>query len=175
MGTTTSLLTFEEFERLPDEPGKDELLDGELIHLPPPQFRHLRIAHKLFLLLTRYREALCAPSELGEIYIEGGYKLGHRSWLQPDVSITHPNQPRGIYLEGAPLIAIEVISESNRPDRVDRKRRKYLEHGSREVWVVYPDTETVVIHKPGESREYSGTLTSDLLPGLTIDLKQFFQ
>jgi hypothetical protein len=35
MGTTTSLLTFEEFERLPDEPGKLELLHGELFHVPP--------------------------------------------------------------------------------------------------------------------------------------------
>jgi len=28
---TTTLLSFEEFEQLPDEPGKVELLDGELI------------------------------------------------------------------------------------------------------------------------------------------------
>ena len=32
---TTALLSFEEFEHLPAEPGKDELLDGELFHLPP--------------------------------------------------------------------------------------------------------------------------------------------
>ena len=35
MGVSTSLLTFEEFEQLPDDPGKLELLDGELIRLPP--------------------------------------------------------------------------------------------------------------------------------------------
>jgi len=37
MGATTKLLTFEEFEQLPDAPGKRELLDGELIEWPPPQ------------------------------------------------------------------------------------------------------------------------------------------
>ena len=35
MGTTTSLMTFEDFERLPEEPGKRELLKGELIELQP--------------------------------------------------------------------------------------------------------------------------------------------
>ena len=40
MGTTTSLLTFEEFERLPDQPGKRELLKGELIDGPPAEEKH---------------------------------------------------------------------------------------------------------------------------------------
>jgi Uma2 family endonuclease len=36
MGGTTPLMTFDEFERLPDEPGKLELIDGELVRMPPP-------------------------------------------------------------------------------------------------------------------------------------------
>jgi len=35
MGATTTRLTFEEFERLPEQPGKRELLKGELIEVPP--------------------------------------------------------------------------------------------------------------------------------------------
>jgi Uma2 family endonuclease len=36
MGTvTTTLMTPEEFLNFPEEPGKQELLDGELIALPP--------------------------------------------------------------------------------------------------------------------------------------------
>ena len=38
---STTLLTFEELEQLPDEPGKMELLDGELIRLPPAKKRHI--------------------------------------------------------------------------------------------------------------------------------------
>ena len=45
MGTPT-LLSFEEFEQLPDEPGKLEFLDGELIQLPPAKFNHMEIAHR---------------------------------------------------------------------------------------------------------------------------------
>ena len=33
-------MTFREFAQLPNAPGKRELLDGELIELPPPKLRH---------------------------------------------------------------------------------------------------------------------------------------
>ena len=59
MGTTTTLLTFEEFERLPDQPGKRELLDGELIELPPAERNHNQIAQTIFSPVCR---ALCLPS-----------------------------------------------------------------------------------------------------------------
>ena len=48
MGTTTALLTFEEFERLPDRPGKCELLKGELIELPPSELKHDRTSRRIF-------------------------------------------------------------------------------------------------------------------------------
>jgi hypothetical protein len=53
MGTTTSLLTFEEFEHLPDEPGKLEFLDGKPFHLPPAILKHMEIAKRLFLILIQ--------------------------------------------------------------------------------------------------------------------------
>jgi Uma2 family endonuclease len=34
--STTTLMTFAEFEKLPQLPGKQELIDGELILMPPP-------------------------------------------------------------------------------------------------------------------------------------------
>jgi Uma2 family endonuclease len=51
MGTTTNLMTFEEFERLPDEPNKLELIDGALIRMPPVITRHMRIVMRLYKIL----------------------------------------------------------------------------------------------------------------------------
>src|SRR5262244_2144484 len=98
MGKTAKLLTFEEFEQLPDKPGKSELLDGELIQLPPAKLRHADLAQNLFLLVLEFVKSGTFP-HLGDVNIHYGYKLGPRSWIQPDVSITHPNQARGRYLE----------------------------------------------------------------------------
>ena len=50
--TTTQLLTFEEFELLPDTLGKRELLEGELIELPIPEFSHSANFHRIFRLVN---------------------------------------------------------------------------------------------------------------------------
>lgn len=59
MGAPRTSLSFEEFEQLPDQPGKRELLKGELIELPPAEFRRQQNL----------------PSRL-PVYMETGYKLG---------------------------------------------------------------------------------------------------
>jgi Uma2 family endonuclease len=165
MGTTTSLLTFEEFERLPGEPGKLEFLDGELFQLPPAILKHMEIAKRLFMILTQTPLA-------AQTYFETGYKMGRTAWLQPDVSIAHPGQPSGKYFEGAPLLAVEVISESNTAEFMDREVKRYLANGGVEVWVVYPKTQCVWVFRDGRAQEFRDTLKSEIIPGLEIDLTE---
>src|SRR5688572_13325196 len=109
MGTTRTLLTFEEFERLPDEPGKCELLRGELLGLPPAKLRHNQISLGIY---DRLKIALDAAHDrgearqLGQACHEFGYLLSNDSWVQPNASITHAGQAVGEYFLGAPAIAI---------------------------------------------------------------------
>jgi Uma2 family endonuclease len=166
MGTTTGLLTFEEFERLPDvEAGKLEFLDGEPFQSPPAIRKHMEIAKSLFMILMQ------TPLE-AHTYFEMGYQMGRTAWLQPDVSIAHPGQPSGKYFEGAPLLAVEVISESNTAEFMDRKVKRYLANGGVEVWVVYPKTKCVWVFREGQAQEFRGTLKSEILPGLEINLTE---
>jgi Uma2 family endonuclease len=167
---TTALLTFEEFEKLPGEPGKLELLDGELIHLPPAKLKHMRMIYRLADIL----KPGAAAAGMGEVCIEMGYKIRERAWLQPDVSISRPNQMSNDYFEGAPALAIEVISESNKAEDMDLKVKTYLANGGVEVWVVYPKTQSVSVFRTGHIEEFRGTLRSSLLAGLEIDLNQLF-
>ena len=105
--TAVKRLTFEEFERLPDQPGKRELLRGELIELPPGKLKHNEIAERMFLRLraildeTRVRGG---ASSLGQVHHEMGYLFPDGSWLQPDVSITHAGQKAKDYYVGAPAL-----------------------------------------------------------------------
>jgi Uma2 family endonuclease len=152
MPTAVELVTFEDLERLPDEPGKTELLDGELIQMPPAERRHSQLSKRLLLRLFPLVESLGADGGargFGEVEIEMGYKIGNKpdSWLIPDVSIAHRNQAASDkYYEGAPLIAIEVMSESNTAGKIDRKIEKYLANGAQEVWVFYRETRRVLTH-----------------------------
>jgi Uma2 family endonuclease len=177
MGTTTEtpLLTFEEFEQMPEQPGKQELLEGQLIEKPPAESKHNRRATEIFLALDAALEAGHARGEtldLGEVFMEMGYKLTARSWLQPDVSISHPSQPEGKYIEGAPAIAIEIVSPDDRAEALDRKTYLYFEHGAREVWRLYPKTRHVAIYarSPSNVRVEHESVATPLLPGFSLSL-----
>ena len=181
MGTVKTLLTFEEFEQLPDQPGKRELVRGELIEMPPAESKHNRRAHRIYedvkAALQRAHARGEVPKndrpgglshnargealELGEAFHEMGYLLQRQNWLQPDVSVTYAGQPEGKYFEGAPAIAIEVISP---------------ECGAREVWSFFPKTRQVTIQVPGSVRVIAedGVITTPLLPGLAMAVKDIF-
>ena len=178
MGATTTLLTFEEFERLPDAPGKRELLDGELIELPPPKFQHTLVQHRIAEALRQY-----AVERGLLVFVEAGFRLGdrHNEWLQPDVSLVLVDQAGRVgadgYLENSPLIAVEVISRANTAETVERKLARYFENGAGEVWVAYPKTRRIWRHQGLQAQAVieRDVFTSPLLPGFEMDLAAIFQ
>lgn len=130
MGAVT-LLTAEEYLNMPETPGKHELLDGELISLPVAKRFHSEIGRTFEDLL---RTVLPRP----RVRLLEGFHLRRGGWLIPDVSATWPDQIEGDWFEGAPMIAIEIVSRGNSAEEIQRKREAYLEEGAAEVWIVYP-------------------------------------
>lgn len=164
-------LTWEEFEKLPDDGWHHELLQGEHIALPPPQRRHSRTARRVFRLLDNY--AGC------EAHMEAGFRLGADSWVQPDVSVLRPEQQHeggDGYFEGPPALAVKVVSPSETARVLQRKTDRLLARGATEVWVLYPDTKQVqVFRRSAWETKYSGdTLTTALLPGWKANVADFF-
>ncbi len=175
--STRTLVTFEQFEQFHDDGMKHELLKGEHIVVPPPKSRHTRIQQKLSDLLRPYVH----NHQLGEVHIEAGFRLSSDSWLQPDVSFVRADQIRTAdpdgYYQGAPAVAVEVVSDSNTAMHLDLKVEEYLTHGSEEVWVVYPKTRKVLVYFPnGTSKIVAGSeLRSDLFPGWSIPVDSLFE
>jgi Uma2 family endonuclease len=179
MGTVKTLLTFEEFEQLPDQPGKQELVRGELIEMPPADYKHHLIADRICDSLKSallQAHARGEAGDLGRVFREMGYRLPGEGWLQPDVSVTHAGQRVEKYLVGAPAIAIEVISPSNTAKQIDAKAALYLEFGAREVWRLLPKKKQVMIQAPGSVRVIAedSAITTPLLPGLALAVKELF-
>ena len=52
MGATTSVMTFADFERMPADGRRYELRHGEVIELPPPKYKHLRLQWRLMRMLS---------------------------------------------------------------------------------------------------------------------------
>jgi Uma2 family endonuclease len=174
--STRTLQTFEQFEQFQDDGMKHELLKGEHIVLPPPKPRHSNVQHRLLFLLWAYVK----EHQLGIVRIESGFRLSSDTWLEPDVSFLRAAQIQANdpdhYYDGAPALAIEVVSDSNTPVQLDLKMQQYFAHGSEEVWIVYPKTGTVRLHYPdGTSKTVAeGDLRSDLFPGWSIPVDSLF-
>lgn len=105
-----------------------------------------------------------------------------RHFRKPDAMYYAPGAmplwPLPAALETAPSIAVEVISPNEPAVRVETKVREYLEAGVRLVWVVYPETRSVHVYRPGGSAAYLGpedTLTGeDVLPGFAVPVASLF-
>ena len=78
----------------------------------------------------------------------------------------------------APDLAIEVLSDSNTPREMRRKRGEYFTSGVRLVWLVDPEPRTVSVYTAPEEVSELGeddTLDGgDVLPGFSLPLRDLF-
>jgi Uma2 family endonuclease len=85
-----------------------------------------------------------------------------------------PGFPARAWIQGAPDLAIEVLSPSNRARLIREKVSDYLESGSQAVWVVDPGAHRVTIHRRGEAELVLGAGDEldggDVLPGFRLKL-----
>ena len=74
-------------------------------------------------------------------------------------------------MEGAPAIAIEVISPNNLAADVQAKTQLYFEFGALKVWYSYPKTRSVVVFSggPDQVRTEREFVTTPLLPGFSLN------
>jgi Uma2 family endonuclease len=161
--SATTQLTAEQFLNLPDTPGKQELLDGELLSLPPAKHYHSKVARA-------FQKLLETVLDESRVWFFEGYQL-KRGWLIPDVSVNWPNQPVSEWFQGAPMIAIEIVSRGNTAEEIDRKVGAYLEEGSDEVWVVYPATRSMTVFRKGDTLRVTDTYRCELI-GVVVKLDE---
>jgi Uma2 family endonuclease len=99
----------------------------------------------------------------------------------PDVAFVRRERTRDPipgYLEGAPDLAVEVLSPDDRPGYVRDKVAEWIEHGTGAVWVVEPRARTVTVHRPlGKPSvlSESDTLRGDgALKGFEVAVREIF-
>ena len=176
---TTATFTGAQFDALPYDEGRLwELVNGELIPMPSTTLKHQRIVGNIFLALTLHMRA--NPGQ-GEAVTDVEFALDENYRVRPDIFILLPERaasidPQKVPVPGAPDIAIEVISPSERAFDSQQKVNAYLHYGCREVWHVYPKLNTVVIHRgPNSSTLDCGQrIATPLLPGFALPVESLF-
>ena len=135
---------------------RTELVRGDLVVMAPAGGRHGQVAHTLALLVGIH----VRDRDLGRVFAaETGFVLRRNpdTVRAPDVAFVAGERlgtetPAG-FLEMAPALAVEVVSPGDSSAAVRDKVQDWLAAGTRLVWVAYPETRSVVVHRQGHAAE----------------------
>src|SRR5438034_5336916 len=177
MGTTTRL-TFEEFQRLPEREGIIyELDEGTLLIEPSRTLRHNLIRQFIAMQLMEFVQS----EHLGIVLDAMDFRLGLATVRNPDVAFVTTEHLKKVDLDrspvdGAPALAVEVISPNNRAEDIANKTQQYLNAGCKTVWIIYPSLRFAEIHSAAGTRTVKEPqhLEDELLPGFSLSLSYIF-
>jgi Uma2 family endonuclease len=175
-------LTYEDYELIPEDGQRHEILDGEHYVSPAPTVRHQRISMRLSSRMHVFAEehglgeVLAAPTDV---------LLSRHDILQPDILFVSRGRAPILTqrnVQGAPDLVVEILSATNRHVDERLKLARYELFGVREYWVVDPVANRVHVFLPSGNRFHRAAelsvqdiLTTSLLPGFEILLSDLFR
>ncbi|MGH9383200.1 MAG: Uma2 family endonuclease [Vicinamibacterales bacterium] len=181
--TTGARITAAEFLSLPEDGRRHELIDGAH-YVTYPNVTHQVLCGRLHLALGNF---LATRPHLGRVFFPLDVVLSDYDVIGPDLLIVTPDQNQiltEMNVQGAPALAIEVLSPSTRRRDEGVKRRLLDENGAREYWLVDPRHARVTIFRRADDGSFprvaeidaipGAELTSPLLPDLTLSVEQLF-
>lgn len=182
----TKPITTEALFELPDDGVHREIIRGELRERPMTMRNtvHSGLEAKIARILGNWLADQPAPR--GRIHSgEAGFRLKRN----PDTSVgidvayasadlVRSHDPEHRFYDGAPVLAVEIVSPSDQQKDIVEKVGLYLEVGT-VVWVVDPDFRAIRVHREGQrlvvltdADELSG---EDYLPGLRVPVASLFE
>jgi Uma2 family endonuclease len=179
MATTEQITTAEQLFQAPGL-GRAELVRGELIMMTPAGYEHGSIVVNITAPLATHVK----QNSLGRVFsADTGFQITHDpdTVRSPDVAFVAANRVgsplvRGFF-DGAPDLAVEVLSPSDRMSEVLAKIHDWLDASCRAVWLVDPKTRTVTVYR---NRSQIGLTISDQLngddvvPGFSLPVVEVF-
>lgn len=142
--TTTHKATIEDLYRVR---GKAEIVNGEIVEMPPTGYLPGHAASEILFSLMILERTTGSGHAIGD-NVGFSVDLPNRSIFSPDAA-WYVGEPTGMkFLEGAPVFAVEVRSESDYGPKAERamaeKRRDYFAAGALCVWDVDMQSADVV-------------------------------
>ncbi len=180
------LVTAREFWEIVQQPSKlkhrRELIRGVVVDVSPSSQLNTVTAGRIAYFLNQH----VIPLGIGYITTaDGMFRLSNLNVRLADVAYIskarHPHLTTGAF-PIAPDLAVEIVSENDSASEVRNKVRIYLESSTTLVWVVYPDVQSVDVHRLDEhGNTLVQTVTSDgildggkVLPDFKLPVKDIF-
>ncbi|MBZ5611435.1 MAG: Uma2 family endonuclease [Acidobacteriia bacterium] len=152
MATTSKLLTYEEWLKLPEVEGIEEVVNGEIRKMPPNKILRADTVENLTDLLKAKLDSKTVQvrvSTFGLVILRDPLTA-----RVPDIAVFIRSNVVEIdgYIHSAPELIVEVLSPANtRAERVE-ELRDYESLGVPEVWVLSPEALTVEVLQLKEGR-----------------------
>jgi Uma2 family endonuclease len=175
-------LTDEQFMALPEDDNLYEYINGELIVVANSGVEHGYLALTLGYFLTGFvrshRLGVTCDSSTA-------FKMKTGNKRSPDLAFIAKERLQGLkrlpkgFFEGAPDLAVEIISPNNTFSEIHNKLVEYFDNGTRLVWVILPDEECVLVYhqpKPSKLLQVEDSLDGEaVITGFQLPLMELFQ
>jgi Uma2 family endonuclease len=181
--TEKKVWTDEEFMALPKDGHHYEIVNGELVDMGSSGALHGYVCSLLVAALASY----VLPKKLGVILDSStAFKMKNGNRRSPDISFFAKERLQGMtelptgFLDGAPDLAIEVLSPGNTVEEIHDKLVEYFENGTRLVWIIHPSEHYILVYRSAQEpdrllKSVDSLDGEDLVPGFTLPVAELFQ
>jgi Uma2 family endonuclease len=175
--------TDEAFMALPDDGQHYEIVNGELVDIGNSGVLHGYVCSLLLGALISY----VLPKQLGVILDSStAFKMKNGNKRSPDITFFAKERLQGMtelptgFLEGAPDLAVEVLSPGNTVEEIHDKLVEYFENGTRLAWVIHPSEKYVLVYRSAQEpdrllKSVDSLDGEDVIPGFTLPVADLFQ
>jgi len=166
---------------MPEDGRRYEVIEGDLIVSPSPNYGHQFVVSKLLRLLGAHVDAeiggtvLCAPFDV---------KFEYDSVVEPDLlyfRAGHTLKESTKFASVAPDLAVEVLSPSSHERDLGAKKKLFAKHGVPHYWAIDPDARTLTefelsgeLYRVAAERSETESFEPSLFPGLRIAVSALF-
>lgn len=159
-----------------------ELIEGELIEMPPTGLEHGKFEFRIAKLIDRFVE----EHRLGTVMTgEVGYhtRSDDKTVRAADVAFaSYERMPQdetpSNYGNIAPELIVEIVSPNDSATKIEEKVNEWLDFGVSLVWIVYPKTKHIHVFthdRSGTILRSDDTLTgADVLQGFKVAVSDLF-
>ncbi|MGC8715000.1 MAG: Uma2 family endonuclease, partial [Leptodesmis sp.] len=127
------------------------------------------------------------PKKLGVILDSStAFKMKNGDRRSPDISFFAKERLQGLtelptgFLEGAPDLAVEVLSPGNTVEEIHDKLVEYFENGTRLVWIIHPSEHYVLVYRCAQEpdrllKSVDSLDGEEVIPGFIFPVADLFQ